>query len=51
MQKSQFKHVNSLEYQQQFVKSSGFDKFCQKKKKNESNRFEFPDQKSDGFSL
>ena len=30
MQKSRFKYVNCLKSQQQFVKSSGFDKFCKK---------------------
>ena len=47
--KLQFKYVNFLEQQQQCVKSSGFDKFCKKQKKNEYNRFEFPDQKVDWF--
>ena len=49
--KTQFKHVNSSEQQQQCVKSSGFDKFCKKQKKIEYSRFELPAQKSDRFGL
>ena len=33
MQKSQFKHVNCLEQQQQCVKSTGFHKSCKNRKK------------------
>ena len=51
MQKLHFKYVNSLEQQQQCVKSSGFDKFCKKQKKNKCNRFEFSGQKVDQFGL
>ena len=49
--KTQFKHVNSLEQQQQCAKSSGFDKFCKKQKENENNKSEFSDQKIDTFGL
>ena len=33
------------------TKTSGFDKFWKKIKKNEPYRFEFSDQKSDGFCI
>ena len=51
MQKSQFRYVNSLKYQQQCVKSSGFDKFCKNQKENENNKCEFSDKKIDTFGL